>query len=145
MHMKYLQGLADMRHHYECIMQNMSNTNHGHLLLETWNINPCDKDELEEEQEALRYLIGCQTGLVHDTNAIKPSVQTINRCFERHLDFLHTIHDCHTFNHNKHRSKIIQEEYNACRHYIFKFSLPAWVEKIPDEILTFENKYPDFN
>lgn len=142
--MKYFQGLADIHNHYKDIMHNMSNKKYGHLLLETWNINPCDKAELEEEKEALRYLIGCQTGLVRESNAQKPSIQTINRCFKRHLDFLETIHDCHTYNHNKHSSKLIQKEYNACRHYIFKFSLPGWVKNMPDEILTFENKYPNF-
>ncbi|PLS19478.1 hypothetical protein CVD28_03415 [Bacillus sp. M6-12] len=148
-HMKYFQAIADIERHYEDILYNIDNPSpiSGHLLLETWDIDPKDKELLTEEKEVLRYLIGCQLSIVRDTNAKKPSLDVVKRCFERQLHFLEKIHKCHAYNVNKlsyAHAKLIQKQYKACRHYLFKFSLPAWYEKMPNEILTFENKHPDF-
>lgn len=142
MHVKYFQALADIRNHYDEILRCFRNSQFALMLLESWGIDPSEKELILEEREALRYLIGCQLMLVHDKNAKKPTIEVVNRCLNRHLVFLEKIHNCHVYNVNKHRSKFIQKQYKACRHYLFKFSLPAWYEKLPAEILTFENKYP---
>lgn len=144
MHMKYRQPLADILRHYEMILHHIDDQIYGHLLLKTWGINPSEKEAIIEEREALRYLVDCQIMIAHEKNAIKPEIHVVNRCFERHLRFLETVHRCHAFNVNKHRSVLVRKAYKACRHYLFKFSLPAWVAKLPEEIPTFENKYPDF-
>jgi hypothetical protein len=143
MHMKYFQALADIKRHYDDILQNFE-IPYGHFLLETWGINPNEKDPLIEERDALRYLLACQGMMAHDENAKKPEILVINRCLERHLGFLEKVHKCHAYNVNQHRLKIIRKQYKACRHYLFKFTLPAWVKGLPDEVLSFKNKYPDF-
>jgi len=143
--MKFFQAIADIKRHYDTILENFDNPRFGHSLLASWGINLDEKHLIIEEHEALRYLVGCQINMVRDTNAKKPSIDVMNRCLERHLRFLETIHKCHAFNVNKHPSSLVQKEYKACRHYLFKFSLPAWYEKMPAEILTFENKHPNFN
>lgn len=145
MHMKYFQAIADIRNHYDDILPKFKNQNYGHVFLESWGIEPSEEDLIIEEREVLRYLIGCQLSLVHETNSKKPSINTVQRCFNRQLNYLEKVHKCHAYNVNEHPSKLIQKQYKACRHYLFKFSLPAWYENLPDEILTFENKYPDFN
>lgn len=144
--MKYLQGITDIESHYDDILYNIDNPSpiSGYLLLETWDIDYKDKELFIEEREVLRYLIGCQLGIVHDNNALKPSHEVVHRCFERQLAYLEKIHKIHAYNVNKHKNKIARRKYKACRHYLFKFSLQAWYEKLPNEILTFENKYPDF-
>lgn len=144
MKMKYFQAIADIRNHYDDMCHYFDNEQWGYQLLETWEVSPTEKDAIMEEREVLRYLIGCQHMLVSDENAKKPTLDMVQRCFYRHLSFLEKIHHCHAYNVNKHSSKFIQKEYKACRHYLFQFSLPAWYEKLPDEILTFENKHPDF-
>lgn len=143
MHMKYFQALADIQRHFDDILENFEKP-YGNILLETWGIDPSEKEQLIEEREALRYLVACQLMMAHDENAKKPEIPVVNRCLERHLRFLETVHKCHAYNVNKHRLKTIRKQYKACRHYLFKFSLPAWVKNLPDEVLTFENKYPDF-
>lgn len=147
MKMKYFQAIAQIRDHYNHIMRYMDCEVFGQSLLETWGIKLSDRPQIEEEREALRYLIGCQMMITHDDNnhnAQKPSAEVVTRCLERHLTFLETVHHCHAHNVNKHSSKFIQKQYKACRYYIFKFSYPLWVGRLPDEILTFENKYPNF-
>jgi hypothetical protein len=143
MHVKYFQPLADIRKHYDDILRNFDNPKWGHLLLETWGIKLMDKEDLVEEREVLRYLVGCNRMLVQDHNAKKPTLDAAERCFNRHLVYLEEIHSCHAYNVNKHSSILIQKEYKACRHYLFQFSLNTWYEKLPNEILTFENKYSE--
>lgn len=146
MHMKYFQALGRIEDHYTDILERgMNEPEYGHLLLKTWNIHPSEKPEIIEEREALRYLIACQLMMAFDENVKKPRTAVVNRCFERHLEFLENVHGIHAYNVNKHRLKLVRKQYKACRHYLFKFTLPAWVRNLPEEILTFENKYPDSN
>lgn len=148
MHIKYLQPIFEIERHYDDIIRNIDRPKYGHLLLETWEIDSQDetvRKEIIEEKEALRYLLACQGMIARgDKNAKKPDIAVMNRCLERHLRFLETIHDCHAYNVNKHRLSNVSKQYKACRHYLFKFSLPAWYEKMPEEVLTFDNKYPNF-
>lgn len=140
-HMKYFQGVADIESHYANIVENYKSGHWGRSLLDTWDIKEKDKADILEEKDVLRYLIGCQLSLVRDSNVKKPTIEAVNRCFNRHLKFLEDVHNCHQWNVNKYPSLHIRKQYKACRHYLFKFSLRAWVDKLPDEILTYENKY----
>ncbi|WPS85642.1 hypothetical protein SMD22_00860 (plasmid) [Brevibacillus halotolerans] len=146
MKMKYFQSIAEILNHYDEILQRFDKIPWGHMLLDTWGIKVTEKEreKLIEEREVLRYLIGCELMLVNDENgenAKKPSLHVVQRCFQRHLDFLEKIHRCHAYNVNKHPNVKTRKEYKACRYYLFKFSLSAWYEKLPNEILTFQNKY----
>lgn len=142
--MKYFQSLASIRDHYDDILRNFQSETYGKRLLETWNISWEERESIQEEKEVLSYLIGCQLSIVHNQNVKKPTIEIAKRCFNRHLDFLEQIHGCHQTNVNRQGNPSIVKQYKACRHYLFQFSLPAWLEKLPDEILTFENKYPSF-
>lgn len=144
MNMKYLQPLANIHSHYDMIVTSMDDTNYGHMLLETWDIAIEDKEDILEEREALRYLISCKGMIAHETNVSKPTLEVVERCFKRQLDFIEKHKGCHCYNVNKHKSALVRKEYKACRHYLFQFSLPAWYAKLPDEVLTFDNTYPDF-
>lgn len=143
-HMKYYQGLGDIYNHYENIFSHLEKT-WGHELVETWGIDPSNEEELkliQEEKDVVRYLIGCQTSVVHDENALKPTVEAAQRCFNRHLHFLNLVHECNE-NTVKNASTFKQREYHACRYYLSKFRDGAWLEKLPNRILTLENKYPE--
>lgn len=141
MHMKYFESIAQIHKHYgEIVVQ--FDKKHGLSLLESWGIFPKDKEDIIEEKEALRYLVGCQTGLVREENAKKPDVKVVERCLIRHIDFLESTFGLTDANVNKSTDILSKKEFKACRHYLFKFSLPAWYDALPDEILTFENKYP---
>lgn len=143
MHMKYLQALADIERHYDDILQYFE-IPYGEVLLKTWDIDPSEKEQLIEEREAVRYLLACQIMMAYEENAKKPEIPVVNRCLERHLGFLEKVYNCHAYNVNQHRLKIIRKQYKACRHYLFQFSLPAWYKRMPEEVLMFENKYPHF-
>ncbi|AJD93516.1 hypothetical protein JMA_41990 (plasmid) [Jeotgalibacillus malaysiensis] len=142
MHMKYFQSIAQMEKHYvEILSQFDEKRKHGLSLLESWNIFPKDKEDIIEEREALRYLVGCQIGVVREQNAVKPKVEVIERCLTRHIYFLESTFGLTDENVNKSTDIISKKEFKACRHYLFKLSLPAWYEALPAEILTFENKH----
>jgi len=145
-HMKYFQSIATIQAHYKDILRAYDDETYGKVLLETWGISWNEKEAIKEELDVLEYLISCQHGLAlwRSEDSIKPTVELVNRCFNRHLDFLERIHGCHQTNVNRQGNPSIVKQYKACRHYLFQFSLPAWLEKLPDEILTFENKYPSF-
>lgn len=142
--MKYFQALADIRNHYDDVLKHMDEPKFGHFFLESWEIDAKEKEKIIEEKEALRYLTSCHLMLAGDENAKKPTVEVVNRCLNRHMKYLEKIHKCDQKTVKTHPSKFIQKEYKACKHYLFQFSLPAWYEKMPNEVLTFENKYPDF-
>lgn len=141
MHLKFFQGVADIKNHYDDILKQFERGEYGLSLLETWNIGMNDKEDIVEEREFLRYLLGCQSMIVREENAKKPTIEVVNRSFHRHLSFLKEVFGIHEYNVNKYPDKLIQREYKACRHYLFQFSLPAWYAKLPHEILTFQNKY----
>lgn len=142
MHMKYFQALADIKNHYDTILQVIkSSSEYDSMLLYSWGFMPSEEKEIIEERDVLRYLVACQTMLTHDTRVCKPSPEVVERCFNRHIRFLDNIHNCNVTNVNKHPSVLVRKEYKACRHYLFQFSLPGWVEKMPDEILTYEERY----
>lgn len=140
-HVKYFQAIADIQNHYEDVICHFDNLRFGHSLLETWGIKLSEKESIIKEQDVLRYLLGCKWGFIHDKSVRKPSIEIVQRCFQRQLTFLEKIHKCNAYNVNQHHSKLIQKQYKACRHYLFKFSLPAWYEKLPNEILTLQEKY----
>lgn len=141
MHMKYFQGLADIENHYGDILRGYDGGPYGKSLLETWGIQEEDREDIVEEREVLRYLVACQTMLAREKSTYKPEQDVVNRLFNRQLYYLDTIHNCHAYNVGKHPSKLIQREYKTSTHYLFKFSLPAWYESLPDKIQTFDEKY----
>lgn len=142
MKMRYFNEIAYIRNHYDDIIENAEvNGERNWMLLETWGIYPNDIEAIREERKVLSYLIACQLSMAREETTVKPSLEVVERLFTRQLAFLERIHRCHAYNVNKHSNPVIRKKYKACRHYLFKFSLPAWYEKLPAEILTFEQKY----
>jgi hypothetical protein len=144
MHIKYFQPIADIQYHYEDALRHFEDSNrgqYGHMLLKTWGLKETDQKDLIEEKDVLSYLLACRLTLARGKTAKKPSLEVVERLFNRHLAYLESIHKCHAYNVNKHRSSNIRKQYKACRHYLFKFSLPGWYDKLPLEIPTFEEKH----
>ena len=146
-HMKYFQSIATIQAHYKDILRAYDDETYGKVLLETWGISWNEKEAIKEELDVLEYLISCQHGLAlwRSEDSIKPTVELVNRCFNRHIGFLESVFRLDKWNVNKHHSKTIIKEYKACRHYLFKFSCPGCVESPLSWIHAFENKYPKFN
>lgn len=139
MKMKYFQAIADIRNHYDEILKSAKRSKRfDWILLETWNVAPEDIPALQEERDALTYLIACQHTFASDKNAIKPSLELVNRLFNRHLAYLDDIFNCNASNFKEYDLPAVRKEYEACKHYLFQFSLPAWYAKLPDEISVFE-------
>ena len=141
-HMKFFKEIGDISRHYEDMLRAFENERYGKGLLETWGVSWEERELVFEELKVLEYLICCQRGVSFNRDVHKPSIELVNRCFQRHLRFLETVHDCHQWNVNKHPFKDIVREYKACRHYSFKFSCPGWVKFLPDTILAFKSKFP---
>lgn len=145
MRMKYFQTIADIQDYFKTILWNFEDERYkkyGRSLLDSWEIDISDKDDIIEEKEALDYLIACQYNFTHDDRTIvKPSIEVMNRCLERHLKFLENTFGCTAYTVNKLRSNLVKKEYKACRHYLFKFSLPAWYAKMPEEIKPLNSRF----
>ena len=139
--MKYLDGLFDMKNRYKDILRQFDNERYGEYTLTSWGIKMEEKEQIEEEKEVLHFLLSCEGNLAHGTKAIKPSIEAANRCFHRYLKLLNDVDGCDAKNVKTYPDKLVQREYNTCRHYLFQFSLPAWYEKLPSEVLTYEEKY----
>ena len=145
MRMKYSQGLFDIKNRYTDILKQFENEKYGKGLLESWEIPLDEKEQIEEEKEVLHFLLSCDGNLAHGTKAIKPSLEAANRCFHRYLKLLNDVDGCDAKNVKTYPDKLVQREYNTCRHYLFQFSLPAWYEKLPNEVLTYEEKHQKRN
>lgn len=142
MQMRYFQGLHDIANHYRDILTYMAEKegsfNRG--LIEDWGVNPSDYEAVKEEAEALRYLTSLATGFARGASVKRPEMAVLARLFNRHLVYLDTIHNCHKYNVNQHDNKFTRREYKTCTHYLFKLSLPAWVEKLPTGVISIDEK-----
>lgn len=146
MHMRFFNELFYIQNHYDNILTNAEmDGERNWSLLETWNIRPEDIEDIREERKVLSYLLACKLSIAREEKAVKPELAIVERLFNRQLMFLENVHGIHAYNANKHRNPMTRKKYKACRHYLFKFSLPAWVEKLPAEILTFDEKYGDLS
>lgn len=152
MHVKYFQSVADIKNYYREILEIhddirgiYQNQQMQDVVVRVRAGEFKDKEELIEEYEAIRYLVSCRLMFAHDENAYKPSVEVMNRCLNRYLDYLNRLFNCNQDTFRGYEDKIIQKRYKACRHYLFQFSLPAWYEKLPPVVLSIANKYPDKN
>lgn len=143
MHMKYFNSIGYIEDHYQNILEYIKKpTFHG--LLGSWDIDPLTMEkEIVEEYEVLRYLISLQFTFAHDKTTYKPTLEVVNRTFNRQLAFLEKHHKVHAYNVNKHPNKLVKKKYKACTHYLFKFSLPAWYQSLPDTVLTLEERNPE--
>lgn len=143
MRLKYLQALSNISDHLDNILNEFTNNStYGAKLLRHWDIGPDNFDDIKEEKEAIRYLIGCQHGVVHHENTTKPSVEVFKRLFTRELHYLGKVYSCNKYNYRHHNSDLIQKRYLACNHYLQQVSIPEWYAKLPDEILSLDNMYP---
>lgn len=151
MQMRFFNQLGDIKRRYEDLEFHLSDAEYGHMFLATWGIRKDDPDKAEKlalirkEHAAITYLFNCKLEIAHDTDAIKPDMSILESALNRHLAYIDRAHGCNQDTWRGHRFKSVSKQYEACNHYLFKMSLPAWVEKLPASIPTFENKYPDFN
>lgn len=160
MKVKYLQPLADIRKRYENFFlqkkyfndlykDKLSVKEINKYLSSNYELVTEDEDIIKEEYLALCYLINLRYGFVSNRSYYteevmlnKPTNECIERTFKRHLFFLDEYLGCNEDNYKKYDLKIVQKEFLACKHYLFQFSLPAWVEKLPNELkpLDFEDE-----
>lgn len=145
--MKYFNQLSDMERTLQFIVflierAEADPTDVNMSILESYETSLDDKADILEEIKAVRYLISCQTMIaIRDENEVKPSVEIANRAFHRVINQLLLTYNQKDAFKPVFSNVVAQKEYDACRHYLFKFSLPAWYAKLPSEVLTFENKW----
>lgn len=146
MQMKYFQGVADIKNYYIDAISTleMDGIPEGYIraVKKTRGIDEGEIQDFYEEYKAIMYLVCCRLEMSYlNHNIPKPSIEVMNRCLNRYLEFIARVHNCKADNYKQHPSKYMRNSYLAARHYLFKFSLPAWYAKLPDEILTYENKW----
>lgn len=143
-HIKYLQPLADIEDRYSDWLDMIEKGDRLPARLrmlesDGWTMD--DKELILREQNVLRFLIGRQNGFVHGGPAYCPYRADVESCFHRHLTYLDETFGCNadtvrTFTDGY--KKMVAKEYHACRYYLFQFSLPGWVEKLPERIQSVE-------
>lgn len=148
MKMKYFNQLSDMERTLQMLVyvikraeEDPSDVNLS--IMDAYGVTPSDKNNILEEIDAISYLISCQTMIArrNDQNDVKPSIEVANRAFNRVIEQLSSTHRQEDNGKPVFRTNVAQKEYDACKHYLFQFSLPAWYEKLPSEVLTFNNKW----
>lgn len=143
---KHFNQIASIKNHLEDVVRQMKKTSTMSNITDWgWGITEKDtKEMIKEEILVCKYLIAYQLGIANgEQNIQKPTLEVVERCFNRHLVFLQE-----TFKITP-TSKIPSTSYmneslkeaKCCKHYLFQFRLPAWFDKLPAEILTYENKY----
>lgn len=141
--MKYFQPLADIRTDYERILKAFdSDKQFAKWDLESWGVTTKDKPEILDEYNVLRYLIACQHGVAYhaEKDLQKPSVEVVNRCFKRQIAIMEDVFGVDEFTINQYHNPIVKKKYQACKHYIFKFSLNGWVKSMPAVIEAYPSK-----
>lgn len=139
-HVKYLQPLAELEDRYAEWIQIIEQGERFPArvrMLESDGWTMDDEQLILREQNVLRFLIGRQNGFAHGGPAYCPRLADVTSCFERQLAYLDETFGCnedtvHAFTDGY--RKMVGKQYKACRHYLFKFSLPGWVERLPHRI-----------
>lgn len=152
--MKYYNQLAEIKRHLRKVLDYIEHLDsvsthvskrYMKTTLEAWNINLSEKEQIEKELKAVEYLISCDMGIsIIDDNLQKPELMDAERCFKRHLSFIENVLDFDKKKKEKVEDSVYEyvlKEYLACEHYIEKFSDKSWYSKLPDEILSFQNRY----
>lgn len=136
--MKYFQPIADIRNDYEKLLRAYDNLDERYAKweIDLWGVTEEDKPLILEEWDVLRYLIACQHGVAYhaEKDLQKPSVEVVNRCFNRQIKRLEEVFPVDEYTINQYNNTLVKKKYKACKHYIFKFSLNGWVKSMPDEI-----------
>ena len=146
MHVKYFQAVARIQKHYDEMLKYLdSERDWASYQLDFYGISESDRSDLEAERDIFHYLVSCQGLLARQTDAHKPTIETAQRGFRRHIHHLMKVYQCDCERELKRlqvpEGKLIQKEYEACRHYRFQFSLPGWYRNMPDVVLTYDHKY----
>ena len=141
MKLKYFNELGLIKKYYVDVLQELEHpTRYSENLLKTWNITIEDKESILEEYEVIRYLISLKVGIALTKNTEKPTLDIVNRCFNRQLQFLDLIFKCNDTKHKK-VDEITKKTYSACIYYIEKFKDKNWVDNLPNTVLTYQNRY----
>lgn len=141
MRMKYFKVITTIKHYYKDILMNIHNPNKYSIgLLKTWNITMEDKELIEEESAVIDYLISLKVGLAYNQNTEKPKAEIAFRCFNRYLEFLKLIFNCNETNYKK-CDALTSTSYLACVYYLEKFKDADWLDNLPKNVLTYQNKY----
>lgn len=152
MQMRYFQPLWDIVHRYEEwleIYDSLDNVTEGcesdlhfkRIKFENIKEYIGSYEQTKEEYEAIRYLANVRLNISHDRSALKPTTEVVNRVFDRYLYYLEYVHDVVRTTKKTPYNKIVYKQMECCYYYLFKFTLPAWVDKLPPYIPTFEEKY----
>jgi hypothetical protein len=99
-----------------------------------------EKILLREEEKAIYYLSRLRTEVAIKT-IYKPPTEVVLRALNRQLLFLDKIYKVteKTYK-DKSKNKIAIKRYKACKYYLFKFTLKAWVDSLPEYIEGLKNK-----
>lgn len=142
--MKYFQSICEIENHLLEVIKELQNKSKKYEHLEEL-YNENNIDEIQKELLAIKYLKNLQFGLgYHEKeNLIKPEVDVINNCLNRHLFYIEKIFGVKQDNlkEKNHKFPTIVKRYKACKYYLFEFTKKIWYEKLPYEILSYNNKY----
>lgn len=93
------------------------------------------QEQAKEERDAIAYVASLYKEVTYDEERLKkPSVELATRAFQRIVDFCDVVHD--TRRNDRGKNPLVQKEVACAHYYMFQFSKEAWVEKLPEEIIT---------
>lgn len=99
------------------------------------------EEEIQLEIDAIKFVAGLYKGFVRSPYSIKrPSNELITSAFNRIIEIADIVHD--TQRNSKNKNPLVQKEVACAYYYIFQFTKEAWVDKLPEELIS-EQQYSE--
>lgn len=105
-------------------------------IIKRYGVSISDKSDIENEIEAIRYMIAC-TKIVRKKGEKpnkKPRLIVALNAFEREIKYLCHIYELKEKDEKMFPSWQIEKVYKTCHYYLDRFSRPVWYMKLPEKI-----------
>lgn len=155
MKVKYFQELAYMMDWqeqllHELLLYQTGDTRYKHKL-EKVNLNEDDGVLLHEELDATKYMVASYYGYTQENEIYgtygndKPTVEVMTRALNRYLGYIqeNSKISLKVLQHADILEKKYKKRVKFVRHYLFKFSLEGWYERLPEYVPTYREHFKD--
>lgn len=157
-HIKHFQTLADIRNNYALLLR--FETHQDEMRTEdvakferlcSYEVDKLRFDktltpeqafaQARQESAVFDYLLSVENNLARgETDNVRPGADYAIRVFQLWIDRLRDITGA-TDESQLAKHPLFKKQYEACKHYRFQFSLPGWVNKMPESVPAFATKH----
>lgn len=136
MHLKYFQSLHDIERFLDRALELKKYSDEEYPLYES-------KEQIEKDRKVLHYIQSLRFGYVRKGRGdilLKPTPEEVASAFNRILAQIEEVWGINDFNKKPTPyNELVLKSFKCAKYYIFKFSLTAWYEKLPNELYPYKN------